>query len=189
MNGRKVALHVAFFLTVLLTLGGVDRLFAQRGESPFHPEFRPDSGRQLSPPVVYKPIYECAEAVHVSGFVPHAHIKVLANGTELVGEADPPFGFTDVPINLVRPLKFGETISATQTVDGLTGDPSIHPVSVEHRPTFPGGLPTPKVQPPRQNLRPRRQLDRKRTRGGEVAADLDRSAHQRSRHNGSAFRL
>lgn len=133
-------------LLVAVTLARcVDGAAAQDRDRPFHPEFPPKDEGQLSPPVVYRPIYECAEAVHVMGFVPHAHVQVFAGGAELVGKADPPFGFTFVPIVLSRPLKEGELITATQTIGGITSAQSTHPVKVEKRP--PGALPMPKVHP------------------------------------------
>ena len=145
MNGRRSVHPIAFLVAAMLILGGLKPVRGQPSEGSFHPEFRPESGRELSPPVVYRPIYECAQAVHVSGFIPHARVKVFANGSELVGEAEPPFGFTDQPVELTRPLKFDESITATQTVEGLTSEHSIQPVKVEHQPIYPGGLPTPKV--------------------------------------------
>lgn len=146
MNARRL-LTVLFLVVAALLVTLPNEACAQPNDSPFHPEFPPRSGDQLSPPAVAKPIYECAEAVHVAGFIPHARVEVFANGTELIGKDEPPFGFTDVPIKLTRPLEFGETVSATQTIGGLTSSQSIHPVKVEHRPTFPTGLPMPTVHP------------------------------------------
>lgn len=83
----------------------------------------------LSPPVVAKPIYECAEAVHVSGVVPHATVRVYAGTTELLAETAPPFAFAD--FTLSRRLSVGESITATQTVGSLTSDHSIEPVIVQ----------------------------------------------------------
>ena len=34
----------------------------------------------LAPPVIDTPVPECAEPVKVSGFIPHAQVRVLANG-------------------------------------------------------------------------------------------------------------
>lgn len=48
-------------------------------------------GESLSPPIVEKPIYECAEAAYVTGFVPHATVKVYADASELLAEEVPPF--------------------------------------------------------------------------------------------------
>ncbi len=78
----------------------------------------------LSPPVVKDPIYECAEAVHVTGFDPHNDVKVYA-GTELVGQATPLLGLIDIQLN--RPLELGEMITATQ---GYSLEPGVDTVSL-----------------------------------------------------------
>lgn len=106
-----------------------------------HPEFPIRDGAQLSPPVVGKPIHECAKVVHVAGFVPHATVSIFANVNEKVGEAAPPFAFADIP--LTRALKLGEKITATQTVQGLTSVHSYIPVEVTSYPA--GGLNKPEV--------------------------------------------
>lgn len=85
-------------------------------------------GDQLSPPIVDPPIHQCAEIVSVKGFVPHATVRIYVNLTELVGEDNPPFGFGD--IRLMRPLKLGESITATQTVQHSTSAHSIQPIIV-----------------------------------------------------------
>ena len=97
----------------------------------------------LSPPMVYSPIHQCAEAVHVYGFIPHAHIRVYANGNELVGETETEYGFTDVA--LTRSLDIGEAISATQTVDGATSVRTHHPAVVSPYPTIADGFQKPDV--------------------------------------------
>jgi|GEM_PF-3286377 len=97
-------------------------------------DFPIDEGGELSPPIVFSPIYECAEEVHISGFVPKATIKVYANDTELIAEIVSDYSFEDIQIG--RPLKVGEVISATQTVNGKTSIKSIHPIVVEPLPNL-----------------------------------------------------
>ncbi len=82
----------------------------------------------LSPPVVARPIYECAQAAYVTGFVPHAMVRVYAGGNELLAEEQPEFGFKE--ITLRRGLTLGESITATQTVGSITSRHSITPVIV-----------------------------------------------------------
>ena len=89
---------------------------------------------QLSPPRVGKPIHECAEAVYVYGFAPGAVVRVYV-GVEEVGVVVPHFGFAD--ISLTRALDIGESVEATQEIDGVESGRSINPVSVEAWP--PGG--------------------------------------------------
>lgn len=40
----------------------------------------------LSPPHISEPVYECAEAVHLSAFIPHATVRVYANGVDVIAE-------------------------------------------------------------------------------------------------------
>jgi hypothetical protein len=87
---------------------------------------------QLSPPIVRKPIYECARAVHVEGFIPHALVVVYANKIEVVGHRHPYFGYDDIP--LLRALVPGDQITATQAAFGFTSDQSYEKVVVEHQP-------------------------------------------------------
>ncbi|SEE40939.1 Transglutaminase-like superfamily protein [Streptomyces sp. 2231.1] len=89
--------------------------------------------KSLSPPVVGKPIPECSEAVYVSGFVPGATVRVFANGSELLAEVVCEFGFAEIPLQ--RPLKLGESVTATQTVENLTSTHSAWPVKVTALPT------------------------------------------------------
>lgn len=72
----------------------------------------------LSPPTIAKPVPECSEAVYVSGFVPHATVKVFANLVELLAQVTPEFGFAEITLN--RRVKLGESLSATQTVGAQT---------------------------------------------------------------------
>jgi hypothetical protein len=105
-------------------------LRAQPREPPpaIHPEF-PIRGREsLSPPIVARPIHQCALAVHVTGAVPHAEVTVFANGNELVGKGTLWVGAGDVA--LTRALKVNDSITARQTVNGVTSLPSLQPVTV-----------------------------------------------------------
>jgi hypothetical protein len=96
--------------------------------SAIHPEFPIKKPDQLSPPMIHRPIHECAQAVLVYSFVPHAKVKVYAGGNELIGEAEPDFAFAEIP--LMRTLKIGEMISATQTVENMVSMPTLNPVTV-----------------------------------------------------------
>lgn len=98
-------------------------------------------GRELSPPIVYDPIHECAQVVYVFSFVPHATVTVYANMTEQVGQAAPHFAFADIP--LTRPLKLGEKITATQTIVSQASAHTVQPVEVTAYP--PEGLGKPVV--------------------------------------------
>jgi hypothetical protein len=86
----------------------------------------------LSPPIVERPVPECAEAVYVTGFVAHATVRVFANLSELLAEEEPPFAFWEMKLN--RPVKLGESLTATQTVGSMTSPHSIIPVIVSALP-------------------------------------------------------
>jgi len=55
------------------------------------------SGKELSPPIV-SPVGECAKAVHVSGFIPHAIVRVFVNGTP-AGAANPYFAEANIAVS------------------------------------------------------------------------------------------
>lgn len=134
---NSVFTRVSFILFIAVTL-----LFGCKPTEPsINERFPLKEPSQLSPPVVFKPIYECAEAVHVTSFIPHAEIIVYANGTEVIGTAHPPFGYADIV--LTRPLKLGESITATQKVNTITSNHSVQPVIVGPYP--PGGFSKPVV--------------------------------------------
>jgi hypothetical protein len=107
-------------------------------------EFPVTTGDQLSPPMVKSPIHECAAAVHVYGFVPHAKVQIFAKGqTAPIGAATPEFGFADIPLN--RALKLGEEITATQTVKGQTSQHTVQAIPVTAYPAVAGGFKMPVV--------------------------------------------
>jgi hypothetical protein len=95
-------------------------------------DFPPESEEQLSPPIVSDPIYECAEAVFVHGFTPGAAVRVYADRNDLVGERLCHFGAAK--IGLKRPLKPGEKVTATQSINNLISAHSLRPVTVEGLP-------------------------------------------------------
>ena len=104
-----------------------------------HPDYPVESPDNLSPPIVEEPIYQCAQIVRVSGFVPGALVEVYANGVELLARVEPHFGFAD--IELSRSLDVGDTVSARQIVEGVTSSASWQPAVVAPLPELPGGLP------------------------------------------------
>ncbi|HRK95341.1 MAG TPA: transglutaminase-like domain-containing protein [Rhodospirillales bacterium] len=83
----------------------------------------------LSPPSIGRPVFECAEAVYVWGFMPHAIVRIFAGQTEQLAEVNPEFGFATV--DLRRPVAVGESLTATQEVAGQRSAHSLQPVVVE----------------------------------------------------------
>jgi hypothetical protein len=100
----------------------------------------PVSGKDLSPPNV-EATNECAVAVYVDGFVPHATVTIYVNGTKETA-VSPEFGFAAIP--LTHALHTGDKVTATQTVNSVTSKPSA-PMTVAAMPTK---LPAPTVTPP-----------------------------------------
>jgi hypothetical protein len=100
---------------------------------------RGPNGVALSPPHV-EPTNECSKSVYVDSFVPKATITVFLNGTTIIGgPITPEFGFADV--SLTQQLHTGDKITATQTVNGVTSQPSA-PMIVGKMPTT---LPAPTI--------------------------------------------
>jgi hypothetical protein len=96
---------------------------------------------KLSPPHV-EPTNECAQAVYVDSFIPHATIRVFLGGTTLIGgPVTTEFGF--VAVTLTQPLHIGDQITATQTVNGVTSSPSATMTAG----TMPSTLPAPTIDP------------------------------------------
>lgn len=99
---------------------------------------RGEKGSALSPPHI-EPTNECSQSVYVDSFIPHAIITVFLSGSVIGGPFSTEFGFADVP--LIHPLNVGDSVTATQTVNGVTSQPSA-PMIVGQ---MPGTLPTPTI--------------------------------------------
>jgi len=106
-----------------------------------------EAPERLSPPIVVEPLYQCATAVTVIGFVPEAQIDVEVNGA-LVTTA--PGGFPwpkGVTIALPNALVAGNTVRARQRTPQLTSGWS-NPVGVrDHTADYPAGPPRPQIDP------------------------------------------
>jgi hypothetical protein len=123
-------------LCLILAFHGSDLL---ADEPEINQRFPIHDSSNLSRPIVQPHIHECARAVWVYGFVPKATIEVFARHpvtgvNELVGHDNPVVSFGK--ITLQRPLILGESITATQTVLGITSDPTLDPVVVEPYPAL-----------------------------------------------------
>lgn len=99
---------------------------------------RGPKGVNLSPPHV-EGTNECSQSVYVDSFIPHAIIRVFRSGTLIGGPFATQFGFADVPLTQV--LNVGDSITATQQVNGVTSAQSA-PMIVGKMPST---LPTPTV--------------------------------------------
>lgn len=100
-----------------------------------------DNGNHLSPPHI-EPTNECAKSVYLDSFVPGAEITVFQGGSTVIGGPFPStFGFADVPLTVT--LMAGESITAKQTVNGVTSATSA-PMIVG---IMPSTLPPPTIDP------------------------------------------
>src|SRR5262245_23151931 len=121
MKKRVLTRLVGVFLLLLFPL-------VKRASDPDINEHFPPDPLTLSPPIVGEPIHECARVVFVSGFIPHAIVRVYAqdqNVKQEVAKANPDFGFADIP--LTRELKLNERITATQSVGSVVSLESYDP--------------------------------------------------------------
>ncbi len=102
----------------------------------------------LSPPVIDKPIYNCAQTIAFSGADRDAKIAVYVNGTEVI---QVPIWMGWGSIKLPSQLHSGDVVAAAQIVGNRISEKSRDPVTVTAIPAsvITGGkLPTPAVMPP-----------------------------------------
>jgi hypothetical protein len=106
-----------------------------------------DNREILSPPIVKSPLYACATAVIVLGFVAHAELELEIGGSTLprkqAGSPDPDgFIFTGLAV-----LSAPQIVRARQFVDGIPSNWS-QPVTVRnYTADFPAGPPRPEINP------------------------------------------
>ncbi len=130
---RGNAFQLARWLLLGMTLAGISASMpAQRGPV-INERFPIKGGSVLSPPIVW-PVGDCAKAVHVSGFIPHANVRVFVNTTTQVGIANPYFAEADIAVS--PGLKLGDVVTATQEVMGFTSNPTVNPVTVGPYPSI-----------------------------------------------------
>jgi hypothetical protein len=104
---------------------------------------RPDL---LSPPYLAQP-YQCAAAVTVYGFVPHATIDVEVGGVVVVSQ---PVGFPQpvgATLPLPAPLVAGQVVRARQTLGPAQSDWSAPLTALDHTKELPAGPPRPVINP------------------------------------------
>jgi hypothetical protein len=106
-----------------------------------------DDPKLLSPPILDEPIYQCAIAVTVRGYVANATIEVRVNGTTVAsvpGGAPWPNGITVV---LPNPLVAGDKVRTRQkTTTTLSGWSAAITVR-DHTNDYPAGPPRPQINP------------------------------------------
>lgn len=106
-----------------------------------------DDPELLSPPWLGEPLYQCATAVTVWGFVPHATVEVELDGVVVLsaGVGFPqPVGAT---LALPAPLVAGQQARVRQDSAGVTSDWSPIVEVGDHTKDYPAGPPRPQVNP------------------------------------------
>jgi outer membrane protein assembly factor BamB len=109
-------------------------------------DFKNDQ-KVLSPPVLQRPIYACAETVVVNGYIPFAKIQIYVAGNPAPigsGTASEP---SNQPIKVSAPFTQGQVIHATQTFDGVESTPSNTVTVTSYKDDYPAGLPQPRLSP------------------------------------------
>jgi hypothetical protein len=107
-----------------------------------------DNRKLLSPPIIAEPLYQCATAVTVLGFVPLALLDVEINGAIVLAGAAAGFPMpSGATLALPVPLVAGDPVRARQTAGGVTSAWSPVVTVRDHTQDFPAGPPRPEVNP------------------------------------------
>lgn len=106
-----------------------------------------DDPKLLSPPWLAVPLYQCAAAVTVWGFVAHATVEIELDGVVVLSTQ---VGFPEpagATLPLPAPLVAGQRARVRQLSGGLTSAWSAIVVVREHSADFPAGPPRPQINP------------------------------------------
>jgi len=101
----------------------------------------------ISPPIVAEPLYQCATAITVLGFISHAEIEIEVDSAVVltrIADFPQPSGQS---FPLPNPLVAGEIVRARQRIGGVESDWST-PIAVrDHTQDYPAGPPRPQINP------------------------------------------
>lgn len=101
----------------------------------------------ISPPYLEEPLYQCASAVTVHGFIPHAKINIEVDGSIVVSQTagfpEPSGHSIDLPSDLVA----GQVVRARQQYGGATSAWSASVAVRDHTQDYPAGPPRPQIDP------------------------------------------
>lgn len=110
-------------------------------------DLRPDD-QLLSPPWLGEPLYQCATAVTVFGFVPHADLEIEVDGSVTVSATagfPEPVGET---LPLPSPLVAGQAVRVRQRSPGGPISAWSDPILArDHQADYPAGPPRPQINP------------------------------------------
>jgi hypothetical protein len=106
-----------------------------------------DDRKLISPPVVAEPLYQCATAVTIIAFIPHATLEVQVNGATVAtvtgGFPEPNGQSVPLPAELVA----GQTVRARQSTAIATSAWSNTVTVKDHTKDYPSGPPRPEINP------------------------------------------
>lgn len=106
-----------------------------------------DNPEFISPPYLEEPLYQCATAVTVRGFIPHAKIDIEVDGSIVVSQTagfpEPSGQSFDLPSELVA----GQVVRARQQHGGATSAWSASVTVRDHTRDYPAGPPRPQINP------------------------------------------
>ncbi|HEV7679485.1 MAG TPA: hypothetical protein VGQ42_13035 [Candidatus Dormibacteraeota bacterium] len=107
-----------------------------------------DDPTVLSPPILTQPLYACAKAVNVTGYVPGATLDIEVAGAVVVAgfAAGSPAPFGAI-IHLPAPLVAGQAVRARQSYGSATSPWAAAATVVDHTVDYPAGPPRPELFP------------------------------------------
>ena len=101
----------------------------------------------LSPIILRRPIYECADTVVVNGYVPLAKIEVyLAGNPSPIGSATAS-EIANQPVKVSAAFVKGQVVTAIQVVGGVKSNSSNSVTVTSYKDDYPAGLPQPRLAP------------------------------------------
>jgi hypothetical protein len=100
----------------------------------------------LGPPHVVTPLYGCAEAVYVDGFVEDAEVELLINDVS-AGVINPAQGPNPIMFVGFSPLVIGDKVQTRQQENGTWSELSDPVIVTDYRDDYPDGLPAPAINP------------------------------------------
>lgn len=105
-----------------------------------------DDPSVISPPILTQPLYGCASAVNVTGYLTDATLDIEVNGAIIInafpGGSPAPFGAT---IHLPNPLIVGQQVRVRQHHAGATSDWTSIVIVRDHTADYPAGPPRPEL--------------------------------------------
>ena len=101
----------------------------------------------LSPLILQRPIYACAQTVVVNGYVPNAKIEIFVAGNPAPIGSGLASESANQPIHVSAPFAVGQVITAVQDVGGVLSKPSNSVTVTSYKDDYPAGLPQPRIAP------------------------------------------